>query len=139
MDSSGAPSHDPPETMPDRAYAILRACHLAASALVALIAIVHMAVTWPSYGSWSSDSLWFLGTGLGLLLLAVLNLSHIGIEPCRERGTRLVRISNWAYAVFGLAAVTAVPEPQAYLALAALSVQAIVSHWTLPGPPRDPD
>ena len=71
---------------------------------------------------------------LGLLLLAVLNLSHIGIEPCRRSTARLVRAANWIFAAFGCAAVIAVPEPQAFVAGTMLVVQAIVSGWTLPGP-----
>ena len=71
---------------------------------------------------------------LALLLLAALNLSHIGVEPCRMPTTRLVRIANWCFAAFGIAAVVAVPEPQAFLVAAALIAQAIACRWTLPGP-----
>lgn len=120
--------------MPDGLYPLLRIVHLLASGLLALIALAHSALTWRFYGAWSADAVWFLGTGLGLLLLALLNLSHIGIEPCRQPTTRLVRAANWGFTLFGIGAVLAVPEPQAYAVLVALGAQAIVAHWTLPGP-----
>ncbi len=120
--------------MTDRVYARLRVVHLVVSCILALIATVHAGMTWLFYRTWSPDAVWFLGTGLGLLLLAVLNLSHIGIEPCRRSTARLVRAANWIFAAFGCAAVIAVPEPQAFVAGTMLVVQAIVSGWTLPGP-----
>jgi hypothetical protein len=38
--------------------------------------------------------------------------------------------------IFGVAAAIAVPEPQAYVVVAALVLQALASHATLPGPAR---
>jgi len=99
-----------------------------------LLAIVHSILTFRLYSPWSADAVWFLGTGLGLLLLAVLNLTHIGIEPCRQPTAKLVRWSNWLFTVFGVSAVIAVPEPQAYVILAGLFAQAIAAMSTLPGP-----
>jgi hypothetical protein len=62
-----------------------------------------------------------------------------GLRPGRygarnARATaRLVRPANWAFLLFGLGAVVAVPEPQAILVLLALLGQAVASRWTLPG------
>ena len=120
--------------MTDSLYARLRIVHLLASGLLALIALTHAGLTWRFYQTWSTDAVWFLGTGLGLLLLALLNLSHIGVEACRQPTTRLVRAANWAFALFGLAAILAVPELQAYAVALALGTQAVVCRWTLPGP-----
>lgn len=120
--------------MADRVYARFRIVHLMAAGILTLLAIIHSGATWWIYDAWSPDAVWFLGTGLGLLLLGLLNLSHIGIEPCRQPTTRLVRIANWGFAAFGVAAVLAVPEPQAYAVAATLIIQAIACRWTLPGP-----
>ena len=117
-----------------RAYVGWRRVHLAASWLLVVLGLIHAAMTVILYSGWSADSVWFLGTGLGLLLLAALNLSHIGVEPCRLPTTRLVHLSNGVFAVFGIAAVVAVPEPQALVVLMALLGQAIAARWTLPGP-----
>jgi hypothetical protein len=53
--------------------------------------------------------------------------------------TKLVRIANWIFGLFALVACLAVPEPQAYTLAGLLILQAVVSHWTLPGPAFLPD
>ena len=132
-------SVSPETTIPEqpdrtRAYSFWRRIHLGASWVLCLLAVAHSALTFVLYSPWSADAVWFLGTGLGLLLLAVLNLTHIGVEPCRHFSARLVRLSNPVFALFGVAAVVAVPEPQAYAVLACLVGQALAGYWTLPGP-----
>lgn len=116
------------------AYLFWRRFHLIASGLLAVIALTHSALTFVFYSGWTPDSVWFLGTGLGLLLLAALNWTHIGIEPCHLPTARLVRLANWVFVLFGVGAVMAVPQPQAFAVLAALLGQAVAARWTLPGP-----
>ena len=112
-------------------YAAWRRIHLLSSWCLGLLALVHSVLTFRFYSPWSADAVWFLGTGLGLLLLAAINIAHIGIEPCQQPTARLVRWSNWCFVVFGVSAVIAVPQPQAYVILAALFAQAIAAIWTL--------
>lgn len=119
---------------PTRAYFFWRRVHLGASGLLALLAVIHSVLTFVIYSGWSAEAVWFLGTGLGLLLLAVLNLTHIGVEPCRHFSARVVRFSNLVFALFGVAAVVAVPEPPGYAVFAGLVAQALAGQWTLPGP-----
>lgn len=116
------------------AYVFWRRFHRFASGLLAVIALTHSALTFVLHSGWSPDAVWFLGTGLGLLLLAGLNWTHIGIEPCRLPTARLVRVANWVFVLFGIGAVIAVPEPQAFAVQAALVGQALATRWTLPGP-----
>jgi hypothetical protein len=111
-----------------------RRVHLTSSGLLCLLATIHSALTPFLYSAWEPEAVWFLGTGLGLLLLAVFNLAHIGIESCRRPSARLIRWANWPFALFGLSVVLAVPEPQAFVVLAALIGQAMAGHFTLPGP-----
>ena len=117
-----------------RGLALWRRIHLAATGILCLLAAVHSLLTPRLYQAWSSDAVWFLGTGLGLFLLGSLNWSHVGLEPCRQPTARFVRWSNWGFAGFGIAAVFAVPAPQAFVIAGALVVQAVAAHWTLPGP-----
>ena len=114
-------------------YGQWRALHLVASSVLALLAIVHVGLTWPLYRSWTSDAVWFAGTGLGLFVLAGINLAYIGVEPCRQPTTKAIRIANYVMAAFGVAAFIAVPEPQAGVVLAALLGQAVAAPRTLPG------
>jgi hypothetical protein len=127
--------HDGHEPPMDPAFAKWRRVHRGASLVLALIAVVHSALTFRFYDTWSPNAVWFLGTGLGLLLLAVTNLAHVGIEPCRMPTTPLVRAANWLFVVFGFGALVAVREPQAAVIVLALLTQAVSAHRTLPSAP----
>lgn len=105
-----------------------------ASGLLLILGVLHSALTPVLYSAWSPSAVWFLGTGLGLLLLGALNVSHVGTEPCRQPTARLVRWANWLFLLYGIGAVVAVPEPQAVAVLLGLAGQAVAAHWTLPGP-----
>jgi hypothetical protein len=116
------------------AYRAWRRIHLGAAFVLCLVATAHVALTIPLYRAWSPDAVWFMGAGLGLLLLGLLNWTHVGMEPCQQPTAHFVRWANWSFAVFGIAALVAVPMPQAYVIVAALTAQAIAAHQTLPGP-----
>ena len=111
-----------------------RRLHRGASWLLAVLALIHSALTFRLGIGWAPDAVWFLGTGLGLLLLALMNLAHVGLGPCPQPTAVAVRYANWFFVAFGVAAVVAVPEPQAYLVLAALVGQALAGTRTLTGP-----
>ena len=93
--------------------------------------IIHSALTAVFYAGWTPSALWFLGAGLGLALLAVMNWAHIGVEPCPLPTAIAVKWANVVYGMFALAAAFAVPEPHALVLVTALVVQAIVGFWTL--------
>lgn len=115
-------------------YETARRIHLVLSWIIAAIAIVHIGLVVPVYREWSPDAAWFVGTGIGLLVLAALNLAHIGVEPCHQPTARFVRAVNWLYAVFSLVTLLAVPEPQAVALALLLLAQSVVAFSTLPGP-----
>ena len=117
----------------DPAFARWRRAHRAASFVLGALALAHAVLTVTLYDAWSPDAVWFLGTGLGLLLLAVMNLAHVGLAPCTMPTAPAVRRANWVFVLFGLGALAAVPEPQAAVIVAALLAQAVSSHRTLRG------
>ena len=45
-----------------------RRIHRTSSFAVAFVSLVHIGVTFMMYDEWSPDAVWFLGTGVGLLL-----------------------------------------------------------------------
>ncbi len=120
--------------MTPRGYPAWRIVHRCSSAVLGILALLHVGLTWPIYRAWTPDAVWFAGTGLGLLMLAGLNLAYIGVEPCRLPTTRALRAANYVMAIFGIGAVLAVPEVQAGIVLAALAGQAVAASHTLPGP-----
>jgi hypothetical protein len=111
-----------------------RRVHLFSSGLVGVIALAHCAVTFVFYKEWSQNAVWFFGTGVGLLSIAVMNIAHVGLEPCRQPTAPVIRLLDCLFVGLGLAAVVAVPEPQAYLVVVGLIGQAVASFVTLPGP-----
>ena len=115
-------------------FLIWRRVHLASSGGLGLAAVAHVAYTLVAFGRWSPDAVWFAGAGLGLLLLGALNYSHLGVQPCLQPTTRLVRLANWGFLLFGISAAWAVPEPQAYFIVLCLGGQVVASRSTLPGP-----
>ncbi len=120
--------------MTDTAYRVWRRVHFASSGALAVLASLHAGLTPILYRRWDADAVWFLGTGLGLLLLSALNLTHLGPEPCRDPTAPVVRWANWAFFTFGIGALAAVPEIQALVIVAALAGQAVACGKTLPGP-----
>jgi hypothetical protein len=121
------------EAVEDPRFHAWRRVHRGASFVLGALAIVHVAVTPLRGDGWTADAVWFMGTGLGLLFLAGMNVAHVGLGPCRMPTAPAVRIANWVFAAFGVAATFAVPEPQAVVILLALVLQAIASHRTLIG------
>jgi hypothetical protein len=63
-----------------------------------------------------------------------MNIAHVGLEPCRQPTAPVIRLLDCLFVGLGLAAVVAVPEPQAYLVVVGLIGQAVASFVTLPGP-----
>ena len=111
-----------------------RILHRSGTAVVGLLSIAHIGLTPMIYDGWTPEAVWFVGTGVGLLLLAVVNWAHVGLEPCRQPTAPAVRYANVVYLVFGVAAVIAVPEFQAYVLFAGLFIQAMAGQVTLRRP-----
>ena len=110
-----------------------RSLHRLSSGIIGA-ALLHSVVTFFIYDITTPDALWFFGTGLGLLLLALMNWSHVGLGPCNQPTAPVVRYANVMYAVFAVASVFVIREPQAYVLTVALLLQAIASFATLKGP-----
>lgn len=118
-------------------FSAWRRVHRVSSGLVGVIALVHCAVTFVFYDHWSPNAVWFFGTGVGMLSIAIMNFAHVGLEPCRQPTAPVLRWLDCLFVGLGLAALVAVPEPQAILVVVGLVGQAIASFVTLPGPGRD--
>ena len=103
--------------------------HRGATAILILVALAHCAVTPMMYSRWSANAVWFLGTGLGLLLLGAINWAHVGVEPCRMPTAPVVRWANVVFLLFSFAVVAAVNQPQAFVVVAGLTGQ-VVASWT---------
>ena len=101
--------------------------------LLALLGVAHTSLAVPTLlRRPDSETVWFAGTGLALLLLVFLNVAfRRGAHDAVVR--RLCHGSNVAFSLFGGAAVLAVPEPQAYAVLLFILVQTVSAFGVTPG------
>jgi hypothetical protein len=83
---------------------------LALAIAAGLLGTGHLALTPLLYRDWTLDSLWFVGTGLAMLIGAGANLLGIGAGN-RMRRAGLVLI-NLAMTAFFASAWPVLPEPQ---------------------------
>jgi hypothetical protein len=134
MTDTHAESADPGEERLPEGYPGWRRMHLLASWLVTGIGLAHLGVAAFTFDGWTARATWFVGAGLGVLVVGAMNLAHIGLGPCRMPTVRFVRIVNAIYAIFGIAALLAVPEPQAVVLVVALAAQVVAGRATMPGP-----
>ncbi len=106
--------------------------HLVCSWAITVIALVHIGVT-ATFHQWNAGAVWFSATGLGFLLLAVLNLAARS-DRAALRVRSVVRVANVVALAFSLAAVVAIPDPQAFVLVAALVGQAVAALKVLARP-----
>ena len=111
-----------------------RLIHRTASILLALMALAHAGIAFIALGAWGPSTAWFLGTGLGLLFLAVMNFAHIGCGPCDMPTAPPVKWANWVALIFAIATAAVVPQPQVIVVTILLAMMTIAGHWTLLGP-----
>jgi hypothetical protein len=101
----------------------VKVAHSWSGYLLALLGVVHASLALPSLvRSPDYETVWFAGTGLGLLLLVFLNVAFRR-APQDPVVRRLCHGSNLAFSLFGVAGALAVPEPQAYAVLLCILVQ----------------
>jgi hypothetical protein len=88
----------------------LRRATLILASAAGLLGTGHLALTGLLYPDWTTDSLWFVGTGLVMLMAAGSNLLGMGASD-RMRRAGLLSI-NLAMTAFFASAWSVLPEPQ---------------------------
>ena len=104
--------------------------HQISSAAVVALALVHIGVVPIVFRRWTPGISWFIGTGLGLLLLGALNIA-LRREPSSFGGTGVCRLANFVALAYATAAVIASPEVQGVVAVIALAGQALSARVVL--------
>ena len=89
-----------------RIQALKRPLAIAAGLLGAL----HIALTPLAYSDWTIDALWFVGSGLAIVVAAAANL--LVFEWAGRRSQMFVAVINLAMGCFFAAAWMVLPEPQ---------------------------
>ncbi len=83
-----------------------------------LLGCAHMGFTGMAYRSWTLGAAWFLGTGLGFLVLGFLNLVATRESP--KSAAWYCLVADLLGLVYGIAIVPLVAQPQAYIAVVVL-------------------
>lgn len=86
--------------------------------LLVVLGAVHTLLTVPFYGQLTPRAVWFAGTGLMMVFLGLLNL--IARRTADPGARRLCQAADLLGLGFGVLAVLAVPEPQAFLGMGLL-------------------
>ena len=75
-----------------------------------LLGALHITLTPLLYPEWTIDALWFLGSGLAIVVAAAANL--LVFEGAARRSRILAAVINLAMGCFFAAAWMVIPEPQ---------------------------
>ncbi len=89
---------------------MLRRTNLGLAIGAGLLGTGHLALTPLVYRSWTIDSLWFVGTGLAMVIGAGANLLGVGARDRMGRGVLV--LMNVAETAFFASAWPVLPEPQ---------------------------
>jgi hypothetical protein len=117
----------------DPTFAPWRTTHRGASTVLAILALIHLGFTPAATDLSSPDAIWFAGTGLGLLLLAVMNYAHLGLGPCDMPTAPVVRVANLVFLALAVWALAIVGELPAVIGVAALGMMTVCGQVTLRG------
>jgi hypothetical protein len=106
--------------------------HQVCSVGVAALSLVHLGYT-VRFHQWNAGAVWFSAAGLAWLLLAVVNwAARADANALRVRA--VTRATNVVAALYVVAVVVAVPEPQAFLLAALVVGQALAGLKVLARP-----
>ena len=89
---------------------MIRQIHSGLATLALILGILHLSLVIPIYGSISLDALWFAGSGLAVIAVALMNLMARSNEAS-DRGIILALGNAMMTGFFGLA-WTVLKEPQ---------------------------
>jgi hypothetical protein len=106
------------------------------SSYLLLIGVVHTALTPLFYDQLSVDALWFVGTGLALVFLSLLNI--VGERVFEPWALNVCIGANVAGLIYGLLIVFVLPEVQAFVSLLiflAVAISSIAMRMSLASKP----
>ena len=95
------------------------------AAYLLMLGIIHSALTPVFYKSFSTDALWFFGTGLALVFLSLLNIAASRLLVSWL--LKMTLIANFIGTIFSVAMVLVLRAPQAYIGLSFFSIVLIAN------------
>lgn len=83
------------------------------AAVGGLLGLVHIALTPLAYADWTIEALWFVGSGLAIVVAAAANF--VGFQSWGVSGQRILTAINLTMSCFFAAAWVVLPGPQVIL------------------------
>ncbi len=99
----------------DTSSVTVRALFWTSAVLCIVIGVAHTAFTFVAFHQLSQRALYFAGTGLSVLFLALFNIAIWHVPNFSRVSRILAHTANLLMSIFAILAVIAVPEPQAYV------------------------
>lgn len=116
---------------------MLRTLHKISSALLAVLGVVHTALTPVFYGRFTMGALWFAGSGLAMIFVGLLNLT-LSRDVGRDRVVRVFcYAANLLTLGFGLLFVTLDQEPQVIFGMVMIILMTVTA-FALGGTQNNP-
>ena len=106
---------------------MIKKLHRASAWLLVVLGVIHTSLTPMFYDEFSAEPMWFAGAGLAMSLIGILNVALSRSVGDDRLVSTLCRTANLIFALFGLAIVRAVPQPQAYLGLVLILTMTVTS------------
>lgn len=113
----------------------MRLLHKITTALIIALGCLHIGFTPFSYGRFDIDAMWFVGTGVAVILAGFLNVAAI------RTADRVVRtlcfMTNASFALLFGVALFQLAQPQVFVGLALFCVAAVSALFTRSGSQKD--
>lgn len=103
-----------------------RVAHKVTTGLIIALGALHCAFTAMDYDSFSLDAMWFLGTGVAIILAGFLNVAAIRVGG-QDRVVKLLCLTtNLTFAALFATALWLMSQPQVFVGVALFAVGAVL-------------
>ena len=100
--------------------------HKICTGLILTLGVLHCSFTLHDYREFSLGALWFLGTGVAIVLAGFLNVT-LSRDAGRDRVVRwLCHFTNITFAILFAVASSLLPQPQVYFGAALFAVTTVL-------------
>lgn len=102
-----------------------RVTHKVTAGLIIALGVLHCAFTFHDYDRVSLDAMWFLGSGIAIILAGFLNVAAIRVGGLDRVVKLLCLTANLIFAALFAAALWLLTQPQVSVGVALFAVAAI--------------
>lgn len=101
-----------------------RVTHKVTTGLIIALGALHCVFTFHDYDSFTLDAMWFLGSGIAIILAGFLNVAAVRVGGKDRVVTILCLTANLIFALLFAAALWLMSQPQVFMGVALFAVAA---------------